>query len=686
MITDLTFSFYWWLLLFSLGVLSLPLTWYFFKKFFDVGYPFSKVLGILLISYSVWLAGSLKILPFTSLTIWFFILLLGAGNFLILKKHKEEFLEKLQEVKRVIIFEEVVFFLALTVWGFIRGFEPRIEGLEKFMDFGFINSILRSRFFPPADMWMAGETINYYYFGHFVAALLTKLSQISSIVTYNLMIATSFAFCFTLGFSLSSNFVHFFYLAKAKANFKKILAAGFLSAALLSLGSNLHPAYWFIKNRSFETYWYPDATRFIVEKFGALDNTIHEFPIYSFVVSDLHGHVSNIPFVLLFLALSISFLISISEKKNFHLYANHYIPLLALILAAMYMTNSWDFPIYFILLGLILFGFFFYQKKKIFQAFTQTLGPTLVIFLLAIFFCLPFNLHFSPMAEGIGLVHARSPFWQLLVLWGYPWAFTLLFLIFLFRQKKLKSLDIFFLAVLFWATILIVIPEFLYVKDIYIVSYHRANTMFKLVYQSFMMYALCVGYIIIRISTAIKHRGVKILFSFLCLALLLSPLIYPYFAVRSYYGNLKIYRGLEGLGFLKNSSPDDYQAVLWLNENISGQPVVLEAVGDSYTQYNRVSALTGLPTVEGWLVHEWLWRGGFDEPGKRASEVKTIYETQDINPAKSLLEKYQVKYVFLGTKEQERYQVTESKFKNLGEVIFSQGSTRIYRLFPKDSQ
>lgn len=681
--SDFSNIFYWWFLLFFLGTICLPLTCFFFKKFFDAGYPFSKVVGILLLSYFVWLAGSLRILPFTSFTIWFFIFLLGTVNFLILRKHKEELLEKLEKVKKIIIFEEAVFFLTLTIWSFIRGFDPRIEGLEKFMDFGFINSILRSRFFPPLDMWMAGETINYYYFGHFVAALLTKLSQISSTITYNLMIATSFAFCFTLGFSLSSNFIHFFYLAKAKVNFKKTLTAGLLSAALLSLGSNLHPLYWFIKNRSFETYWYPDATRFIVEKFGALDNTIHEFPIYSFVVSDLHGHVSNIPFVLLFLALLFSFLLFISEKKNSTLYTNHYIPLLGLILGVMYMTNSWDFPIYFVLLGLVLLGFFFFQKKKIFQAFTKTLGPTLVIFLLAIFFCLPFNLHFSPMVQGISFVHARSPFWQLLVLWGYPWTFTLLFLIFLFRQKKLKSLDLFFLAVLFWATILIAIPEFLCVKDIYIASYHRANTMFKLVYQSFMMYALSVSFIIIRLLEGIKHRGLKISFVLLNLILLAGPLYYPYQAVRSYYGNLKTYRGLEeGLSFLKLGSPNDYQAVLWLAKNVSGQPVILEAAGDSYTQFNRVSAITGLPTVQGWLVHEWLWRGSFDEPGKRSGEVKTIYETSDPSTAFSLLQKYQVKYVIIGQKEQEKYKVQEDKFKNLGEVVFQSGKTRIYKVNP----
>ena len=47
-------------------------------------------------------------------------------------------------------------------------------------------------------------------------------------------------------------------------------------------------------------YWYPNATRFI-------PFTIHEFPIYSFVVSDLHGHVLDIPIVLLTIATIFSF-------------------------------------------------------------------------------------------------------------------------------------------------------------------------------------------------------------------------------------------------------------------------------------------------------------------------------------------------------------------------------------------
>ena len=67
--------------------------------------------------------------------------------------------------------------------------------------------------------------------------------------------------------------------------------------------------------------------------------------------------------------------------------------------------------------------------------------------------------------------------------------------------------------------------------------------------------------------------------------------------------------------------PEDVSAIRWLNENVEGTPVVLEANGDSYSDYERVSAMTGLPTVLGWYVHEWLWRGNTDDLNQRAADI-----------------------------------------------------------------
>jgi len=59
---------------------------------------------------------------------------------------------------------------------------------------------------------------------------------------------------------------------------------------------------------------------------------------------------------------------------------------------------------------------------------------------------------------------------------------------------------------------------------------------------------------------------------------------------------------------------------------VIGQPVIVEAQGDSYTDYARISANTGLPTILGWTVHEWLWRGDYSVPAARIDDVRAIYE------------------------------------------------------------
>ena len=45
------------------------------------------------------------------------------------------------------------------------------------MDLAFLNSLTRFGAMPPADPWMSGLTINYYYWGYLLAAALAKLSR-----------------------------------------------------------------------------------------------------------------------------------------------------------------------------------------------------------------------------------------------------------------------------------------------------------------------------------------------------------------------------------------------------------------------------------------------------------------------------------------------------------------------------
>jgi uncharacterized membrane protein len=109
--------------------------------------------------------------------------------------------------------------------------------------------------------------------------------------------------------------------------------------------------------------------------------------------------------------------------------------------------------------------------------------------------------------------------------------------------------------------------------------------------------------------------------------------------------------------------------------------VILEASGDSYTDYARISANTGLPTVIGWSVHEWLWRGTYDIVAPRIADVQTLYTTKDLSAAKSLMRKYNISYVVVSSLERQKYpNLNEQTFSKLGKIVFRSGDTRLYRI------
>ena len=104
---------------------------------------------------------------------------------------------------------------------------------------------------------------------------------------------------------------------------------------------------------------------------------------------------------------------------------------------------------------------------------------------------------------------------------------------------------------------------------------------------------------------------------------------------------------------------------------MEGNPIVLEANGDSYSEYCRVSAMTGLPTVLGWYVHEWLWRGDPEDLNRKSADVETIYTSTDAEEVRALLEEYDVEYIFIGSCEREKYPLlNEGLLRSMGEVVF----------------
>lgn len=669
--SDFFYIILWWAYFFLVGLITLPTTFLFFRRFVDIGYGLSKTVGFLIISYLVFLFSVLRLLPFTREVILLLSFIFLALNIFLFFKIKKEFLRSVKKRLKIIIFQEIFFTLGLVLWSMVRGYQPDINGLEKFMDFGFINSLLRTTYLPPPDMWYAGSSINYYWFGHFWTALITKLTGIPSEITYNLMLATIMGLTLVGVFTLVSTLIR---TLNNKAK-KLALLGGLLSALLVTFGGSFHTPIYVLREGK-DKYWYPDATRFIGYNPETNDKTIHEFPLYSFVVSDLHAHIINLPVVILFIGLIFKTLVF---DKNRSLLQKT-LPL-GFLLGVMFMTSTWDFGNYLLLTGFsgLIFKF---RKLKIsvnkIVSFGAFIGGVLFS---GLTFALPFIFNFQNIAKGVGFVNSRTPLWQLGVLWGFPAVLTLLFIFSILRIKKLPKPDLFIISLLVASWTLIVIPEIIYVKDIYIASHHRANTMFKLTYQAFVMFYVTSGYIAAK--SLISARGlIKKFAVFIFFGVLFSGILwYSKFAINSYYNDLKEYKGLAGNSWLKLQKPNVYSAVLWFNKNINGQPVILEASGDSYTEFNVISSYTGLPTVSGWFVHEWLWRGEASVPQARVNDITQIYTSQNNEDTRNLLDKYDVKYVVIGEFEREKFpNLNIAKFQKLGELVFKSGNLEIFEI------
>lgn len=682
----------WYVMLLLIGVVFFGITRKLLGSFFDAGYAFSKTVGILILSYSVFLLGNFHIVPFhlISLLICLFIyLVIGV---VINRPHSHPL------PWRIIFFEELLFVAALFLWAFVRGQEPSIRGLEKFMDFGFIKSILRAEYFPPLDMWYAKLPINYYYFGHLTGAVQIKLSGVPAEVGYNLILATIFAQSIVTTFSLTTQIVYSY-----GKKLKNAAIFGLIGTWILNFGGNLHTIYLFttgypadkpipfweiLSTYSPTKYWYPNATRFI-------PFTIHEFPSYSYVVADLHGHVFDILFVLLTLAILFIFFTH-KNDNNHKLVTNHYplVTLLGFMSAIHYMTNAFDGPIYILLSSVFCLLIFGFSRLLVFH-----IGLLISSFIV---FSLPFSIHFKPFVTAIGMNCAPSfltdigkigPFifekgncqpdelWMLFVLWGF---FFISFLIFIWGKASEKYKDNVtddFIFILFaFGIFLILIPEFFYIKDIY-PAHFRANTMFKMGYQAFMMMSIASSYAFYVVSRHVSPS--KLVKKIIWTVPFVFVAVYMFYAAPSYYGALDKTPQLNGFSWMSAQNSDTQEIISYFEKHITGQPVILEAQGDSYTDFNHVSAYTGLPTVAGWWVHEWLWRGSADAVGKRIPDVASLYESKDIQQTKELIQKYDISFIIVSSLERQKYkELQEAKFLKLGRKVFTStnGFGALYQL------
>jgi uncharacterized membrane protein len=109
----------------------------------------------------------------------------------------------------------------------------------------------------------------------------------------------------------------------------------------------------------------------------------------------------------------------------------------------------------------------------------------------------------------------------------------------------------------------------------------------------------------------------------------------------------------------------DHDAILWLLANVNGSPVIAEAVTPLYHWGSRVSVYTGLPTIIGWDWHQKQQRAIL--PGevidRRITDVGQIFGASTADRTRELLERYHVRYLYVGQQERLYYPGVEVKMR-----------------------
>ncbi|MBN2053892.1 hypothetical protein JW905_03145 [bacterium] len=231
--------------------------------------------------------------------------------------------------------------------------------------------------------------------------------------------------------------------------------------------------------------------------------------------------------------------------------------------------------------------------------------------------------------------------------------------------------------------------EFIYIKDFYGHPNERMNTVFKFYYEAWIFLSLAGAYAYHYVSEKSRRRlAVQTPFQLAALVLFIASLIYPVKSVPIKCDTFKPVMGrptLNGFAYIKERYPGDYKAIEWLRKNVQDSPVILEATGNPYSYHGRVSTMAGLPTILGWGNHESLWRDwSWAIIGPRKNDVRTIYKSLDVREAGTLLAKYNVSYVFVGSLENDEFYSYDQnglvKFRNFCDAVYEDGETVIFRV------
>lgn len=840
----------WYLVVQLITLVTLPLTVTLFANVPDRGYAFAKILGILLVGFTLWLGTAYGLLRNETGGAWLALVVVAVISVVL----GQGWLQSIWRERKLalpwgnIVAVELLFLAAFVAWTAVRAYDPAANHTEQPMDLMFMNSIWVSPTFPPHDAWLSGYAISYYYFGYWLLATLGRLAGQPPEIAYNLGQTCWFALLLTGCFGVVANL-----LLHGGQRLRAAVLGGLLAAFAVGLTGNLWGLFewlyahgtdvtgitkWFAVNNFPQTappagaalnfdWWRSSRVISDLTLTGDHIEVIDEFPIFSYILGDNHPHVLAMPIALLVIGLAqnlffgcfVSNLGRPTQKRKeakaqeaepaaektglvqgFFELIQATVPLgvsgyilLAVAVGALVFLNTWDFPPYWLLLGV---SFLAVSLRSV-QRFAggNRLGGRIVWLWTGAFSLLlligsallyvpyfltaqsqaggflpnlfnptrfsQFFLMFGYALLGVGALLALA--WAkfrpspeklmttLALIYGAPLTFLLVSLVLGVRtasgQAILSQMALppgatsyvplivgrwskqgltflvlgALLAVLlawlwhYFATqltdeqytipkseqsllfalllaaiglLLVYAPEFVYLRDNFGT---RMNTIFKFYYQGWLLFGLSSSYAVIASFSRLVNKDtarqlLAPVCSGLCLVCMALGVFYPVAALDAKTNSFAADKlTLDATAYIAQSSPAEMAAARWIRDHTTADALIAEALGRSYyASDNRMSTLSGRPTLHGWGGHESQWRGkAYGEMAQnRDSTLRLLYQTGSTTDIAQALRDWKIDYVYVGPAERDIYKMqadAEDRLKAVMDLAFEQGDVRIYQ-------